>query len=70
MFFNEPLIVTEDFRHSTDEARCYSIGVTDSSQVLFTVFTIRENKIRVISSRPANRKERAYYERFKENSSI
>jgi uncharacterized DUF497 family protein len=70
IFFNQPLIVVEDFEHSEREERCYSLGRTDKSEVLFTVFTIRNDKIRVISSRKANRKEREIYEEFKRDTRV
>ncbi|HIP45159.1 MAG TPA: BrnT family toxin, partial [Sulfurospirillum arcachonense] len=35
---------------------------------LFVVFTKRKNKIRVISARLMNKKERIIYENFKNNS--
>ncbi len=67
IFFNEPLLIFEDFKHSQKECRCYALGVTDERKPLFVVFTIRNNKIRVISARKMNKKERKIYE---ENSKI
>jgi len=61
IFFNEPLLITEDFKHSIDECRCYALGQTDDKKPLFVVFTIRKNKIRVISARKMNKKERKIY---------
>jgi len=61
VFFNEPLLVYEDLKHSKTECRCYVLGVTDDSTPLFVVFTIRNNKIRVISARKMNKKERKIY---------
>lgn len=63
LFFNEPLLVYEDTSHSQEECRCYALGRTDNSMLLFVVFTLRKEKIRVISARPMNKKERAYYEK-------
>ncbi|MFX0195841.1 MAG: BrnT family toxin [Candidatus Hodarchaeota archaeon] len=37
------------------------LGKTDNERLLFVVFTIRSNKIRVISARDMNRKERRLY---------
>ena len=62
VFFNEPLIVQDDEKHSQEEPRWYGLGSTDSRRLLMVVFTIRNNKIRVISARDMNRKERKVYE--------
>lgn len=51
-----------DSEHSTDEDRYNTIGMVDN--ILFVVYTERKNRIRLISARPANRKERSlYYDR-------
>ncbi len=44
------------------------IGKTDRQRLLFLAFTIRENKIRVVSARNQNRKERRKYEETKTNT--
>lgn len=61
VFFNEPLLVFDDTRHSKEEQRWFLLGKTDADRHLFVVFTIRENLIRVISARDMNRKEREIY---------
>ena len=63
VFFNEPLITYFDEKHSDKEMRYYSLGKTDSGRYLFCVFTLRNNKIRVISARDMNKKEKMYYEK-------
>ena len=63
LFFNEPLIVNYDEKHSQMELRWYGLGITDTRRLLMVVFTIRQNKIRVISVRDMSRKERKTYER-------
>ena len=63
VFFNEPLILAKDIHHSQDECRCFALGQTDAGDKLFIVFTLREKKIRVISARPMNKRERSMYER-------
>lgn len=69
IFFNEPLIVEDDLKHSTKEKRWYILGRTDNDRKLFLVFTIRKNKIRVISARDMNKKERSVYnEEIKKNT--
>jgi len=61
VFFNEPLIVANDVKHSDREKRWFVLGQTDSGRLLFLVFTIRKNMIRVISARDMNKKERRIY---------
>jgi hypothetical protein len=71
VFFNKPLVVKEDGPHSMAEDRYYVLGQTDNGRLLFVVFTIRENKIRVISARDINRKERRlYYEQIEKDTKI
>jgi uncharacterized protein len=42
------------------------LGQTDARRLLFIVFTIRDDLIRVISARPMSRRERRVYEHAKE----
>lgn len=63
VFFNEPLIVLDDERHSQLEQRFAAFGVTDAGRKLMVVYTLRRDKIRVISARDMHRKEREFYER-------
>ncbi len=51
IFFNKPLIVKRDTKHSILENRYYALGKTNMNRLLFLVFTVRNNKIRVISAR-------------------
>ena len=69
-FFNEPLLVLEDNAHSHMENRFLALGSTDQGRLLFIVFTIRGNFIRIISARNMNKKERERYEKFKNDSKI
>jgi len=68
VFFNEPLYVFEDKKHSDNECRCFALGYTDDKDYLFVVFTKRGNKIRVISARLMNKKERKVYENLKKDT--
>ena len=61
IFFHKPLIINFDSKHSNSENRYYTLGKTDSFKLIFTVFTIRKNKIRIISARSMNKKERKIY---------
>lgn len=66
MFFNQPLVIYNDIKHSDNEERFYALGKTDKKRDLFVVFTIRKSLIRVISSRDMNKKERKIYENHNE----
>ena len=59
VFFNQPLLVAADARHSRHESRHFVLGRTDADRWLFVAFTIRRNRIRVISARDMNQRERA-----------
>jgi len=61
VFFNLPLLLADDTEHSQDEKRYYVLGQTNARRFLFIAFTVRENKIRVISARDMNRKEERAY---------
>lgn len=61
-FFNTPLLLHDDPKHSTMEPRYYALGQTSAGRGLFIVFTVRDTQIRIISARPMNRKERQVYE--------
>jgi uncharacterized DUF497 family protein len=64
-FFNTPLLVLEDFRHSRHELRFHALGKTDNVRLLHITFTLRgtSKKIRVISARDMHKKERSGYEK-------
>lgn len=64
LFFNRPLVVKDDEKHSRDEGRFYALGKTDAEKRLFLVFTLRGDKIRVISARSMSRREQEVYERY------
>ena len=61
IFFNRPLLGSDDIVHSEREKRFYALGQTDEGRELFIAFTMRERRIRVISARDMNRKERRVY---------
>jgi uncharacterized DUF497 family protein len=64
IFFNDPLILAEDLRHSDGEQRFNALGKTGQNRLLHVTFTLRRNgtMIRVISARDMHRKERRLYE--------
>ena len=69
VFFNLPLMVASDKKHSANESRLFALGRTDAERWLFIAFTIRDNLIRVISARDmTKREERIYAEKIKRDS--
>jgi uncharacterized DUF497 family protein len=65
VFFNEPLLVVRDEKHSGTEVRFHALGSTIERRLLHVTFTLRDDgrKIRVISARDMHRKERMVYEK-------
>ena len=61
VFFNAPLLIAEDPKHSDAELRFAAFGVTDAVRHLTVVFTKRQNLLRVISARDMNRREKEFY---------
>ena len=61
VFFNLPLMVAPDIKHSHQEPRYYALGRTDTDRWLFIAFTIRDDLIRVISAREMNQRETRKY---------
>lgn len=63
IFFNEPLVVGVDEKHSASEPRFHALGRTDPGRLLHVTFALRHagTLIRVISARSMNRKERIRY---------
>jgi uncharacterized DUF497 family protein len=64
VFLNEPLLLLQDVKHSTEELRFHALGRTDEGRLLHVTFTLRGGgrRVRVISARDMNRKERIRYE--------
>jgi uncharacterized DUF497 family protein len=64
IFFNEPLLINSDDKHSAQEARYLALGLTNFERSLAVIFTLRKDAtlIRVISARDQHRKERHIYE--------
>ena len=51
VFFNLPTLFQPDPAHSKREERYFILGQTNSGRHLFIAFTIRNDKIRIISAR-------------------
>jgi hypothetical protein len=64
VFFNAPLLIVPDERHSLEELRIHALGRTDRQRLLHITFTLRQSGtlIRVISARGMSRKEREIYD--------
>ncbi len=64
VFFNAPLLLLADTKHSAKEARHHALGKSDEGRLLHVSFTLRRSgrSIRVISARDMHRKERTIYE--------
>lgn len=60
----------EDTKHSENEQRFLALGVSGKNRKLAVIFTVRDDKIRVISARDQSKKERKYYEKNKDTSKI
>lgn len=68
IFFNQPLLVKDAVLHSETEQRFCALGKTDKGRRLFIAFTVRKDRIRVISARDMSRKERSIYENAEKNT--
>lgn len=64
------MIVKNDVAHSMTEARYYVLGKTNAHRRLFLVFTVRNNKIRVISARDMSKEEREIYAKAEKDVTI
>lgn len=64
VFFNDPLLLLLDEKHSHKETRYHAYGKTNDGRKLHIAFTLREREtmIRVISARNMHRKGRMTYD--------
>lgn len=70
IFLDEDLKVIRDIKHSQKEERYIAVGKNSKEVILSVVFTFRRQKIRIISARIANKKERSLYEKTKKNTTF
>lgn len=61
VFFQEPLLIAPDPGHSRTEPRWATWGRTVDGRMLAVIFTLRGDRIRPLSARDMNRKERREY---------
>jgi uncharacterized DUF497 family protein len=62
-FFNRPILIAPDAKHSRKESRYAALGKTNGDRRLTIVFTVRGTLLRVISARDMSRRERRIYEK-------
>jgi uncharacterized DUF497 family protein len=62
-FFDSARKEFGDSTHSSLETRHIVIGSTNTNRLLYVAYTLRKNKIRIISARDVNKKERSLYEK-------
>lgn len=63
VFFDSKKKLLNDIIHSIKEKRYILLGQTKLKRLLFIVFIVRKNKIRIISARDINKKEKYLYEK-------
>lgn len=68
VFFRRPLVTAKDEKHSSKEPRGFALGITNAGRRLFIAFTIRGDRIRVISARDMSRRERRIYDHAQEEA--
>lgn len=56
-FFDEQKVIYRDTLHSKTEKRFVLLGKTKRKRLLYVIFTMRNEKVRIISARDVNKKE-------------
>ncbi len=64
VFADEDSLTIHDPAHSHSETRFITLGSSHTKQILVVVHTNRNNRIRIISARPASKKERLQYKQL------
>ncbi len=62
VFDDERSVTIYDYSHSRDEDRYVDLGRSKNGNILAVVYTERNDRIRIIHARKANREERRFYE--------
>jgi uncharacterized DUF497 family protein len=70
IFFNTPLVILDDPKHSSTEQRFAAFGKSNAKRKLVVVFTMRAKLIRVISARDMSRREKEFYKSYEKASEI
>lgn len=63
VFLDDQKKIAKDKFHSKSEPRFILLGKTKKMRLIYLIFTTRSKKIRVISARDINKKERKLYEK-------
>ncbi len=68
VFYDPCLVIYKDVKHSTPrEQRWICYGLSFKNRILMIAFTIRNKRVRIISARPASKKERSTYAKAKDS---
>ncbi|MBE9008713.1 BrnT family toxin [Pseudanabaenaceae cyanobacterium LEGE 13415] len=62
VFADPYLLFTEDSQHSHEEEREWAIGEAENGLIVVVVFTMRGERLRIISARKATKRECQKYE--------
>ncbi len=62
-FFDPDNVLRLDLFHSQHENRYVLLGKTSSQRLLYISYTVHKDKVRIISARDVNQKERQLYEK-------
>jgi uncharacterized protein len=62
VFADPYFLFTEDTNHSEGEEREWAIGEVENGLIAVVIFTMRDENIRIISARPATKREIKEYE--------
>jgi uncharacterized DUF497 family protein len=62
VFADPYLLFTEDSEHSEGEQREWAIGEVEDGSIVVVVFTMRGERVRIISARKATKRECQQYE--------
>ena len=63
IFFNDPLIIFPDEKHSKKEERFGAFGITNLERKLTVFYTKRGDMVRVISARDQSKRERDFFKK-------
>ncbi|MBI3559500.1 BrnT family toxin [Candidatus Gottesmanbacteria bacterium] len=70
VFIDDNSVVLPDEKHSAVEKRFAIFGTSDVNRYVYVIFTIRKNKLRIISARRMHRKEVEKYDKNKKSAKI
>lgn len=70
VFNDESNFIFEDEKHSGKEMRYGLFGQSGKRRKISIVFTVRHDKVRIITARDMSKRERRSYEEIKKNTSI